>query len=38
MISVNYIQNDNILLKMEEMYQESEDFFQDHMSELDYLS
>jgi DNA repair ATPase RecN len=23
---------------MEEMYQESEDFFQDHMSELDYLS
>lgn len=38
MISVNYIQNDNVLLKMEEMYQESEDFFQDHMSELDYLS
>lgn len=38
MISVNYIQNDNILLKMEEMYQESEDFFQDHISELDYLS
>lgn len=35
---MNYIQNDNILLKMEEMYQESEDFFQDHMSELDYLS